>query len=61
MPPGAQSLQLPEVLPTIDPELGALVRQELERHDVRVLTDGDREFEGSTRDTDREGVRSRGR
>ncbi len=29
--------QLPEVLPTVDPELGALVRQELERHDVRVL------------------------
>ncbi len=30
--------QLPEVLPTVDPELGALVRQELERHNVRVLT-----------------------
>ena len=30
--------QLPEVLPTVDPELGALVRRELERHDVCVLT-----------------------
>jgi NADPH-dependent 2,4-dienoyl-CoA reductase/sulfur reductase-like enzyme len=28
--------QLPEVLPTIDPELGALVRTELERHHVTV-------------------------
>ncbi len=28
--------QLPEVLPTVDPELGALVRAELERHDVSV-------------------------
>ncbi|HUO72423.1 MAG TPA: FAD-dependent oxidoreductase [Solirubrobacteraceae bacterium] len=31
--------QLPEVLPTIDPELGALVRGELERHDVQVSCD----------------------
>jgi NADPH-dependent 2,4-dienoyl-CoA reductase/sulfur reductase-like enzyme len=30
--------QLPEVLPTIDPELGAHVRAELERHGVDVLT-----------------------
>ena len=30
--------QLPEVLPTVDPELGTLVRGELERHEVRVLT-----------------------
>jgi NADPH-dependent 2,4-dienoyl-CoA reductase/sulfur reductase-like enzyme len=29
--------QLPEVLPTVDPELGALVRAELHRHDVNVL------------------------
>lgn len=29
---------LPEVLPTVDPELGALVHDELERHGVRVLT-----------------------
>jgi NADPH-dependent 2,4-dienoyl-CoA reductase/sulfur reductase-like enzyme len=29
--------QLPEVLPTVDPELGALVRVELERHDVNVF------------------------
>ncbi len=28
--------QLPEVLPTVDPELGALVHAELERHDVNV-------------------------
>jgi NADPH-dependent 2,4-dienoyl-CoA reductase/sulfur reductase-like enzyme len=28
--------QLPEVLPTLDPELGALVRAELERHHVSV-------------------------
>ena len=28
--------QLPEVLPTVDPELGALVRAELHRHDVNV-------------------------
>ena len=28
--------QLPEVLPTVDPELGALVRMELERNDVDV-------------------------
>jgi NADPH-dependent 2,4-dienoyl-CoA reductase/sulfur reductase-like enzyme len=28
--------QLPEVLPTVDPELGALVRAELERHHVTV-------------------------
>jgi NADPH-dependent 2,4-dienoyl-CoA reductase/sulfur reductase-like enzyme len=31
--------QLPEVLPTVDPELGALVRSELHRHDVNVLCD----------------------
>jgi NADPH-dependent 2,4-dienoyl-CoA reductase/sulfur reductase-like enzyme len=31
--------QLPEVLPTIDPELGALVHAELARREVRVLTD----------------------
>jgi NADPH-dependent 2,4-dienoyl-CoA reductase/sulfur reductase-like enzyme len=29
---------LPEVLPTVDPELGALIRAELERHGVDVLT-----------------------
>ena len=29
--------QLPEVLPTVDPELGALVRTELHRHEVNVL------------------------
>jgi NADPH-dependent 2,4-dienoyl-CoA reductase/sulfur reductase-like enzyme len=29
--------QLPEVLPTVDSELGALVRAELHRHDVKVL------------------------
>jgi pyruvate/2-oxoglutarate dehydrogenase complex dihydrolipoamide dehydrogenase (E3) component len=28
--------QLPEVLPTVDPELGGLVRAELERHGVNV-------------------------
>ena len=33
----AQLEQLPEVLPTGDPELGALVRAELERHHVRVF------------------------
>lgn len=30
--------QLPEVLPTVDPQLGRLVRDELEAHGVRVLT-----------------------
>ena len=30
---------LPEVLPTVDPELGALVHAELERNKVEVLTD----------------------
>ena len=30
--------RLPEVLPTVDPELGALVRAELERHGVQVRT-----------------------
>lgn len=30
--------QFPEVLPTVDPELGALVREELRRHDVNVVT-----------------------
>ena len=30
--------QLPEVLPTVDPELGALVHAELEHHGVEVLT-----------------------
>jgi NADPH-dependent 2,4-dienoyl-CoA reductase/sulfur reductase-like enzyme len=30
--------QLPSVLPTVDPELGTLVREELERHGVQVLT-----------------------
>ncbi len=29
--------QLPEVLPTVDPELGALVHAELHRHEVNVL------------------------
>ncbi|GAA2788155.1 FAD-dependent oxidoreductase [Mycolicibacterium pallens] len=29
---------LPEVLPTVDPELGALIHAELERHGVEVLT-----------------------
>ena len=29
---------LPEVLPTVDPQLGALVHEELERHGVQVLT-----------------------
>ncbi|MFY2791292.1 FAD-dependent oxidoreductase [Rhodococcoides fascians A21d2] len=29
---------LPEVLPTVDPELGALVHDELERHGVEVIT-----------------------
>lgn len=29
---------LPEVLPTVDPELGALVHTELQRHGVEVLT-----------------------
>ena len=31
--------QLPEVLPTVDPELGALVHAELERHQVNVSCD----------------------
>jgi NADPH-dependent 2,4-dienoyl-CoA reductase/sulfur reductase-like enzyme len=30
--------QLPEVLPTVDPELGALVNAELNRREVKVLT-----------------------
>ena len=30
--------QLPEVLPTVDPQLGALVRAQLEDHGVTVLT-----------------------
>ena len=30
--------QLPEVLPTVDPDLGALVRAQLEMHGVTVLT-----------------------
>jgi len=30
--------QLPEVLPTVDPQLGALVRAQLEDHGVRVLS-----------------------
>ncbi|WP_264079602.1 NAD(P)/FAD-dependent oxidoreductase, partial [Mycolicibacter algericus] len=29
---------LPEVLPTVDPELGALIHDELKRHGVQVLT-----------------------
>jgi NADPH-dependent 2,4-dienoyl-CoA reductase/sulfur reductase-like enzyme len=33
-----QMEQLPEVLPTVDPQLGALVRAELESHGVTVLT-----------------------
>lgn len=33
-----QMEQLPEVLPTVDPPLGALVRAELESHGVEVLT-----------------------
>jgi NADPH-dependent 2,4-dienoyl-CoA reductase/sulfur reductase-like enzyme len=33
-----QMEQLPEVLPTVDPALGALVRTELESHGVQVLT-----------------------
>jgi NADPH-dependent 2,4-dienoyl-CoA reductase/sulfur reductase-like enzyme len=33
-----QMEQLPEVLPTIDPELGTLVHAELARHGVQVLT-----------------------
>ena len=31
--------QLPEVLPTVDPDLGALVRAELQRHGVDVSCD----------------------
>ena len=31
--------QLPNVLPTVDAELGSLVKDELERHDVRVVND----------------------
>ena len=31
--------QLPEVLPTVDPELGALVRAELQTHSVEVSCD----------------------
>ncbi len=31
--------QLPEVLPTVDPELGTLVRAELEAHGVEILTE----------------------
>ena len=30
--------QLPEVLPTVDPQLGALVHAELAAHGVEVLT-----------------------
>ena len=41
--------QLPEVLPTVDPELGALVRAELERHDVRVLTAYDGQLDRTSR------------
>jgi NADPH-dependent 2,4-dienoyl-CoA reductase/sulfur reductase-like enzyme len=40
-PRGIQVTQieaLPEVLPTVDPELGALIHTELERHGVDVLT-----------------------
>jgi NADPH-dependent 2,4-dienoyl-CoA reductase/sulfur reductase-like enzyme len=33
--------RLPEVLPTVDPELGALVRAELESHGVSVMTGTD--------------------
>jgi NADPH-dependent 2,4-dienoyl-CoA reductase/sulfur reductase-like enzyme len=33
-----QMEQLPEVLPTVDPELGSLVHAELAGHDVEVLT-----------------------
>jgi NADPH-dependent 2,4-dienoyl-CoA reductase/sulfur reductase-like enzyme len=33
-----QMEQLPEVLPTVDPELGTLVHDELTRHGVEVLT-----------------------
>jgi NADPH-dependent 2,4-dienoyl-CoA reductase/sulfur reductase-like enzyme len=36
--PVIQMEQLPEVLPTVDPALGALVRAELETHGVEVLT-----------------------
>jgi NADPH-dependent 2,4-dienoyl-CoA reductase/sulfur reductase-like enzyme len=36
--PVIQIEQLPEVLPTVDPALGALVRAELVRHGVEVLT-----------------------
>ena len=31
--------QLPQVLPTVDPELGAFVHAELVEHGVEVLTD----------------------
>ena len=36
--PVTQMEQLPEVLPTVDPGLGALVRAELTAHGVEVLT-----------------------
>ena len=36
--PVTQMEQLPEVLPTVDPELGALVHAELAAHGVEVLT-----------------------
>ena len=49
-----QMEQLPEVLPTVDPELGALVHAELAAHGVEVLT-------GTTVQADRPGPAGRSR
>ena len=49
-----QMEQLPEVLPTVDPELGALVHAELAAHGVEVLT-------GTTVQADQQGPARRSR
>ena len=54
-----QMEQLPEVLPTVDPQLGALVHAELAAHGVEVLTGTTVQAISKARRAEQDGCRSR--
>jgi NADPH-dependent 2,4-dienoyl-CoA reductase/sulfur reductase-like enzyme len=54
-----QMEQLPEVLPTVDPQLGALVHAELASHGVEVLTGTTVQASAPLRPADQDGCRCR--